>query len=87
MDFLERSKVGTTVIHLGKSDIDAMTFVGPGEPILKAFSSVVEPLAGRIVRNSLESMTLVEMRDLLLPKLLSGQVTMREAENMVVAAL
>ena len=70
----ERGKVGTTVIHLGKSDIDTFELFQPGGSLLSAFDSVAEPLLKRTVANALESRALSQTRDLLLPKLISGEV-------------
>ncbi len=81
----ERGKVGTTVIHLGKSDIDTFELIHPGEEILLAFSELVEPLLRRTVESSLESRTLAQTRDLLLPRLMSGEIRLRDAEKLVEA--
>ena len=77
--FFERGKVGTTVIHLGKSDIDTFKLTHPGDGVLGAFATIVEPLLERTVTNVLESCTLAQTRDLLLPKLVSGEVRLAEA--------
>ena len=77
--FFERGKVGTTVIHLGKSDIDTFKLTHPGDGVLGAFATIVEPLLERTVTNVLESRTLAQTRDLLLPKLMSGEIRLAEA--------
>ena len=77
--FFERGKVGTTVIHLGKSDIDTFKLTHPGDGVLGAFATIVEPLLERTVTNALESRTLAQTRDLLLPKLMSGEIRLAEA--------
>ena len=79
----ERGKVGTTVIHLGKSDIDTFEFVQPGKELLSAFGSTADLLLGQAVANALESRSLSQTRDLLLPKLMSGEMRIREAEKVV----
>jgi len=83
--YFERGKVGTTVIHLGKSDIDTFQLIHPGEKGLIAFSDLVEPLVERCVGNALESRTLAQTRDLLLPKLMSGEIRLCDAEKVVEA--
>lgn len=77
----ERTKVGTTVIHLGKSDIDRIRIVVPEESLQKVFMLVAQPLFQRIVANGLESRTLQSIRDALLPKLLSGEIRVGQAEQ------
>ena len=78
--FFEYGKVGTTVIHLGKSDIDTFRLLQPGRGLLSAFASIAQPLLDRTVANALESRSLAQTRDLLLPRLISGKIRLREAE-------
>ena len=79
--FFERGKVGTTVIHLGKSDIDTIEVLHPGRALLKAFGEMTEPLLDQSVTNALQSRTLAQTRDLLLPKLISGELRLPDAER------
>ena len=81
--FFERGKVGTTVIHLGKSDIDTFEILQPGQTLLKAFAGIAEALLDRTVGNALQSRTLVQTRDLLLPKLMSGKIRVGDADKFV----
>ena len=84
--FFERGKVGTTVIHLGKGDIDTFRAIHPGDRALEAFAHVAEPWIAETVRNALESKTLAQLRDTLLPKLISGELRIKDAEQFVEAA-
>ena len=81
--YFERGKVGTTVIHLGKSDIDTFKLVYPGEQVLHAFANVAEPLIEKMVSNSLQARALAQTRDLLLPKLMSGEIRLQDAKKTV----
>lgn len=83
LEFFERSKSGTTVIHLGKADIDTFRIVVPDQGALDAFSEVTEPLFDHILANEAESRTLAALRDTLLPKLLSGEIRVKQAEKVV----
>ncbi len=47
--FFEQAKLGTTVIHLGKRDIDKFRVVVPSDSVLDAFAAITDPL----VRGSL----------------------------------
>ena len=85
--FFERGKVGTTVIHLGKADIDTIRLISPGERIFQAFTSIAQPLVEKTVSNAAQSSTLAQTRDLLLPKLMSGGIRIRDAERVVEAAI
>lgn len=81
--FYERSKVGTTVIHLGKGDIDTIKIILPHQTILQAFGKVTNSLFEKILVNSAESNCFANLRDTLLPKLMSGELRVVEAEKMV----
>ncbi len=58
----------------------AMTIVPTGQ-MLKAADGVIAPLFERCIANDLEARTLAQTRDLLLPKLMSGEIRVREAER------
>lgn len=60
--------------------------VGCGnEKLVDAFHNIVKPLFTRIEHNCSENRALVRLRDLLLPKLMSGEIRLREAEKAVEA--
>ncbi|MXY51895.1 MAG: hypothetical protein F4Y86_05100 [Gammaproteobacteria bacterium] len=86
LEFFERGKVGTTVIHLGKSDIDTIEILHPGSPLLRAFADIAEPILDQSVKNALQGRTLAQIRDVLLPKLISGELRVSDAEKIVEAA-
>lgn len=48
-----------------------------------AFESVAKPLFGKIVANRARAQTLATLRDTLLPRLISGQLRLPEAEAML----
>jgi type I restriction enzyme S subunit len=56
------------------------------EAIWSAFGSVIEPLFDRIRLNGEEARTLAQTRDLLLPKLMSGEIRIGDADKTVEAA-
>jgi type I restriction enzyme S subunit len=49
---------------------------------LTRFDELTEPLFHRIDSNRVESRTLAVLRDTLLPKLMSGELRVRDAENL-----
>lgn len=59
--------------------------VVPTTQVLDEFAAAVDPLLARIGHADEESRTLAELRDLLLPKLLSGELRLRHAERAVEA--
>jgi len=80
---VEATETATTVIHLGKNDIDRFKVVMPSKPIIAAFDRAAEPLHQRVVANKKESRTLGALRDTLLPKLISGELRVENAERIV----
>jgi type I restriction enzyme S subunit len=74
---VEATETATTVIHLGKNDIDRFTVVIPGPPIAGAFKRQCQPWYDQIVANKQQSRILATLRDTLLPKLLSGELSLR----------
>ena len=75
LHFIESTEVATTVIHLGKGDIDDFLFMRSSKELLDQFSKFTSPLLERMVIASKEIEILAELRDTLLPKLISGCAT------------
>ena len=80
---VEASEIATTVIHLGKSDIDHFTVVIPTHIITEAFNEITIPIYSDIVRAKWESHMLVRIRDTLLPKLISGEIRTPDVDSIV----
>jgi len=70
----ERAKTGTTVIHLSKRDVDSFRLIQPPGSVLQAYARLSEPLLDLGVRLVGSCSILAQMRDSLLPKLLSGDL-------------
>jgi type I restriction enzyme S subunit len=83
---VESTETATTVIHLGKSDIDRFCVVAPTASVLAAFNQSCQPWYDRIVAAKRETRTLAALRDTLLPKLISGELRVKDAERFVEAA-
>jgi len=74
LEYVQSYKTGTTVSHLGKSDIDRFRFVTPPLDVVKSFSDLVDGMLKELVNRANESHSLAELRDTLLPKLMSGEL-------------
>jgi len=57
--------------------------VSPGAALTVLFRGAVDPFVRRIVNNTEESRTIAQTRDLLLPKLMSGEIRVKDAEKAV----
>ena len=68
------SIVGTTVAHLGDSHIKTICIVWPPVNILEKTRAILEPLSEKIILLKRQIKNLRQTRDLLLPRLLSGQI-------------
>ena len=74
LDVVEKTQVATTVIHIGKKDFDKFQILLPNEVVLDKFDAITEPIIEQIVNNRLENRRLADLRDTLLPKLMSGEI-------------
>ncbi len=81
-----QSMTGTSGRQRARTEaLENFPFCQPKEPLWEAFASIVEPVFNKIAANGAESLVLAETRDLLLPKLMSGEIRLREAEKAVEA--
>ena len=71
---IEQTQVATTVIHIGKKDYDAFKVTLPNNEILDKFDELTEPIIKQVVSNCFETKRLENLRDVLLPKLMSGEI-------------
>ena len=60
--------------------IKAMPFVIPTDDEISCFHAVVSPMFEQILNNQLENDTLAEMRDALLPRLMSGELDVSDID-------
>ncbi len=60
-----------------------MVAVIPPHPVIQSFTEATGPLLERIHHNIAGSRTLAALCDALLPKLLSGEIRVRDAEKVV----
>ena len=68
-----KSIVGTTVAHLGDMHIKAIQFAWPPAKLLAEAREIFEPMSEHIITLKRKNANLRRTRDLLLPRLLSGQ--------------
>ena len=71
---IEQTQVATTVIHIGKKDFDAFEITLPDASTLDDFDALTAPMIRGIVSNNFENKKLAVIRDILLPKLMSGEI-------------
>ena len=83
--FFEGAKSGTTVIHLNKSDIDRFQVPKLSIERHAELGKSTDPLVDRLIVASEENRALSQLRDTLLPALLSGRIRVPAAAELVEA--
>ena len=78
---VQNYKTGTTVSHLGKADIDRFKVITPPIEIIEKFSTLVNPLYNEKIKLACENRIITNLRDALLPKLMSGELKLSEMET------
>jgi type I restriction enzyme S subunit len=72
---MENKAVGSAQQNISKGIIEETSFIFPSAEVLARFNLVVEPLFENWISNINQSRTLAALRDTLLPKLLSGELS------------
>ena len=73
-ELLAMASGGTATDNLNTGDFSKIDIVVPPESLLKEFDMTVSPLFEKIFTNQTQIRTLTQLRDTLLPKLMSGEV-------------
>lgn len=80
MEEMRSRGTGVAIPGLNSTALSGISISIPPEKLLNDFSSYVEPLVSKIFANAKESRTLGSLRDSLLPKLMRGEVRMKDEE-------
>jgi len=78
---------GTVFGSINKTEFGKLEIVASGGGIEDMFESLVSTMDSKILNNHLEIQTLESLRDTLLPKLMSGEIRVADAEREVEAAV
>lgn len=78
---------GTVFGSISKKDFHNLPVVIAPEAVLRAYDEVTSPIDQRIVENEVMLRTVTTLRDTLLPRLISGQLRLPEAQAAVEGAL
>jgi type I restriction enzyme S subunit len=74
---------GTTVLHLGKDAVPSYSLALPSKTLADVFDGIGSRIFAKIEALELESGTLAALRDALLPKLIRGEIRVRDAEKFI----
>lgn len=72
---------GAVQPKLNQGNMNRIVFILPSSEIGNAFAKIIEPLFAQIRANTEQSRTLATLRDTLLPKLLSGELSVVQAAS------
>lgn len=71
---------GSTIVNLNKTQFAKLECIIPSTESLIEFNDLLEPLFNKILVNMKENIALTNLRDTLLPKLMSGEIEVSEIE-------
>ena len=74
---------GSVLLNLNKGQFSSLRVILPPKAVVRAFQKVVMEIFQRILHNDHESETLKALRDTLLPRLISGELRVPDAERIV----
>lgn len=86
MSRLANLAVGAAQQNLSQKTIAAYEIVQPSDALMRDFGELARPLLDKRISNERESRTLSATRDLLLPRLMSGETRLRDTEELVESA-
>lgn len=69
---------GSTIVNLNKAQFGKIAVVIPSIETMKSFDEIVSPMFESILSNQKENIKLAELRDSLLPRLMSGKLDISE---------
>lgn len=77
---------GTTFAEISKASFRPIRALAPHDDVMSAFHRIVSPIYERMHISSKETLLLEELRDTLLPKLISGELRIPDAERFLAEA-
>ncbi|MFN6032716.1 MAG: restriction endonuclease subunit S, partial [Dolichospermum sp.] len=80
--FIAASKA-TTMGHIQRHHLKEAKVITPSFTLLSSMDKIMNPLFEQVINSNLESHILATLRDTLLPKLMSGEIRVKEAEKIM----
>ena len=85
VDYTGQASTGTKMPRTNWKTMCQYKICVPSEQVIRAFQGTVQPLLDLVGLNIHEARTLAQTRDLLLPKLMSGEIRLSDAEKAIEA--
>ncbi len=83
LDYIKGISGGSTFAEISRKAFRPVPVTVPSDEVLVTYEGLVRPLYNRIVANAKESSALAQTRNLLLPKLMSGEIKLSDAEKTI----
>ena len=81
MNYLNAQGGKAAIPGINRQDIENILIYGPDNELVKKFGEYVLPMIKKMLLNCKESRRLAELRDTLLPRLMSGELKVNDLEN------
>ena len=81
MDKIKMSSGGSTFSEISKRNFRPIKILLPNKDLLVKFNEIIEPIVDKMTRLQREVTTLSSLRDALLPKLISGELRIKDFER------
>jgi type I restriction enzyme, S subunit len=87
--FQKEDSIGSGTIYnaVNKKEMESIPYIAPTDGLAKAFNDIASSLDEKIASNAGRTQTLTKLRDTLLPKLISGELRIPDAEKLVKVAI
>ena len=86
MEDIKNRANGSTFMEISKKAFRPIPVLVPDQRVLKEFGTIVDSTIQRIINNEEQAQILADLRDTLLPRLISGKLRLPEAAEMIEGA-
>lgn len=83
MNYLNAQGGKAAIPGINKNDVESLWIFTPNNERVAEFGSRVLPMFTAILKNAKENASLSQLRDTLLPKLMSGEIDLDEIEKTI----
>lgn len=83
MEIIKSRSNGSTFMEISKKAFRPISILVPPISLINSFKYIADPIFERLVLNEQKAQTITDLRDTLLPRLISGQLRIPEAEALI----
>ena len=78
---LQNYSIGTTLQSVNQETLKNMKFILPSDRMVNEFNKIIKQILEKTLNNLIQNRKLSQLRDSLLPKLMSGEIRVKETKN------